>query len=350
MNILFTCAGRRNYLIQYFKKIIGDSGKTIAVDSDTMAPAFADADISITVPPLYDKSYMAALLEIINDYKVDLVIPLNDLELPIMASNKEQLQANGAKVIISDPDLIDLCSDKWRTYSFFKDLKIATPKTFIEIEDAIGALAENTVKFPMILKPRWGFGSTGIKEVDNEEELRLAYRLLLTKANKIPMASINDNSSKNQIIIQEKIDAEEYGIDIVNDFDGNYYGSYAKRKLAMRAGETDKALSVINSNFNKIAQKIGNATRHLGIMDCDFFLKDRTVYFLEMNPRFGGGYPFSHQAGLNLPGIYLEWLKGNSEVSGYDTYRADCIFSKCDRIVTIRECKKPVGKNARMVV
>lgn len=350
MTILFTCAGRRNYLIGYFKEIIGDNGKTIAVDSDALAPAFADADISIAVPSIYDKNYVATLFKIINDYEVELVIPLNDLELPIMAANKEKLQSNGAKVIISDPDLIELCADKWRTHKFFGDLKIPTPKTFITIDDAITALAGNSVKFPMILKPRWGFGSVGIEVVDNEEELRLAYQLLLSKIKKTVMASININSLKNQIIIQEKMVADEYGIDIVNDFNGNYYGSYVRKKLAMRAGETDKALSVIDSHFSEIGEKIGNATRHPGIMDCDFFFKDNTVYFLEMNPRFGGGYPFSHHAGLHLPGMYLEWLKGNSEVSGYDTYQSDCVFSKCDRIISIGDCKKHVGKDNRLTV
>jgi carbamoyl-phosphate synthase large subunit len=350
MTVLFTCAGRRNYLIQYFKEIIGNGGKTIAVDSDAMAPALMEADVSFAVPSVYDDNYIPTLVGIIKDHKVDMVIPLNDLELPIMAAHKKILESTGAQMIISRSGIIDLCADKWKTYNFFEDLKIPTPKTFIGIDDTLMALAENSIDFPIVLKPRWGFGSVGVQEVESEEELRLSYQLLLAKVNKTLMASVGSDTMKNQIILQEKIEGEECGIDIVNDFDGNHHNSYARIKKAMRAGETDRAQSVVDERFSKIAKKIGKATRHIGIMDCDFFLKNDTIYFLEMNPRFGGGYPFSHQAGVHIPGMYVEWSKGNTEISKYDNYRPDLVFSKCERIVEIKSCREAGTKNVRLRV
>ena len=283
MTILFTCAGRRNYLIQYFKEIIGESGRTIAVDSDPTAAALVDADIALTVPSVFDVNYVEILLGILDDYAVDLVIPLNDLELPIMSANQEKLEAHGARVVISSPDLIDVCADKWKTFKFFEELRIPTAKSFVKIEDVLLALAEKSIEFPIILKPRWGFGSVGIEEVETEEELHLAYRLLSIKINKTVMSSFTGDKLENQIIFQEKIDGEEYGIDILNDFDGNYCNAFAREKLAMRAGETDKALSVIDNRFTEMAEKIGRATHHVGIMDCDFFVKNGKVFFLEMN-------------------------------------------------------------------
>lgn len=350
MTVLFTCAGRRNYLLHYFKEIIGNGGTTIAVDSEATAPALADADVALTVPSIFDASYVETLFAIIRRYRVDLVIPLNDLELAIMAANKEKFEAYGAKVVISRPDLIDLCADKWRTYNFFKDLKIPTAKSFISINDTLIALAENSIKFPIILKPRWGFGSIGIEEVETDEELRLAYPLLLAKLKKTLIASIGSKTLTNLVIFQEKIVGEEYGIDILNDFEGNYYGAFAKKKLAMRAGETDKAMSIVDSRFSKIAEKIAKTTRHVGIMDCDFFVRNGKVHFLEMNPRFGGGYPFSHAAGVHIPAMYLEWLKGNTEISRYDNYEPDLIFSKCERIVKVKESTVAVEKETRSTV
>lgn len=350
MNILFTCAGRRNYLIRYFKEIIGDSGNTIAVDNDATAPALTAADIAITIPPVFDVGYLDTLVNIIKDYQVDLVIPLNDLELPIMAANKEKLEAYGARVMISHPDVIDLGADKWKTYNFLEDLKIQTPKTFIGIDDALMALEEETIDFPMIMKPRWGFGSIGIEEVATVQELRLAYKLLSVKVNNTLMASTGSDTLKNQIIIQEKICGEEYGIDILNDFDGNYHGAYVRKKLSMRAGETDKAMTVIDNRFTKLAEKIANTTKHIGNMDCDFFLKDGEIYFLEMNPRFGGGYPFTHEAGVNIPGMYIEWLDGNTDVSKYNNYRPNCVFSKCDSIVKVGKSKQMVKTKVQINV
>ncbi|HEA23617.1 hypothetical protein LCGC14_1337480 [marine sediment metagenome] len=336
MNLLFTCAGRRNYLIRYFKEIIGGNGKVIAVDSEVTAPALAEADMAMTVPSVFATNYVETLTEIIRDHKIDLVIPLNDLELPIISKNRNKLEAFGAKVVVSDPDLIDLCADKWKTFKYLERLKIPTVKTYKKLEDALVALSDQSLNFPIILKPRWGFGSVGIEIVSSETELRLAYQLLSIKINKTLMSSTGVNSSKNPIIIQEKINGEEYGVDIINDFNSQFYGAFARKKLAMRSGETDKAVSVIDNRLTDMAEKIGKATGHIGVMDCDFFIKDGEIQLLEMNPRFGGGYPFSHIAGINVPGIYVEWMKGNRNVEKYNGYEANVLSSKYDWIMKIK--------------
>ena len=337
MTILFTCAGRRSYLLDYFKEEIGDNGKIIAVDSDYTAPALADADVAIEVPSVYHSDYLNVLNTIIRDYNVDMVIPLNDMELPLMSENKRLFQESGANVIVSDPNVIALCADKWQTYNYFKDLNIATPLSFLKIEDVVEAVAKKVLSYPIILKPRWGSGSIGIEEVRSEEELYLAYKLLLIKIEKSLIANMHDDEFVDTIIFQQKIDGQEYGVDILNDFNGNYHAAFVRKKLAMRAGETDKAVTIIDNKFLEIVQKVGEATKHIGIMDCDFFVYDNEVYFLEMNPRFGGGYPFSHEAGVNIPAIYLAWSRGDFDISKYIDYRPNYILSKCERIIKVVE-------------
>ncbi|CAM4142767.1 ATP-grasp domain-containing protein [Zobellia nedashkovskayae] len=340
MNILFTCAGRRNYLIDYFKKEIGGNGKIIVVDSDYTAPALAAGDVAIKMPSLYHPDYLSVLNNVIRDYNVDLVIPLNDLELLLMSENKELLEAHRAKVVVSEANIISFCADKWQTYNFFKDLSIKTPLSFLKIEDVVEALSKKILSYPIILKPRWGSGSIGIEEVRSEEELYYAYKLLLIKIKRSVIANMHDDDFVDTIIFQEKIVGQEYGVDILNDFNGNYYSAFVRKKLAMRAGETDKAITVIDNKFLEIAQKLGESTKHIGIMDCDFFVVDNEIYFLEMNPRFGGGYPFSHEAGVNIPAIYLAWLRGDLDISKYIDYRPGCIFSKYDRIIKVVEQEK----------
>ncbi len=337
MNILFTCAGRRNYLIEHFKGELGDNGKIIALDNDVTAPALADADVAIEVPRLDHADYLSVLNDIIKDYKVDMVIPLNDLELLLMSENKALFEESGAKLIVSDSDVISFCADKWKTYNFFKDLHIATPLSYLKIADVVEAISKKVLSYPVILKPRWGSGSIGIEEAYNEEELYLAYKLLLTKIKKSVIANMHGADFEDTVIFQQKIGGQEYGVDILNDFNGKYYGSFVRKKLAMRAGETDKALTVIDAKFLAVSKKVGEATKHIGIMDCDFFVADNEVYFLEMNPRFGGGYPFSHEAGVNIPAIYLAWWAGQSDISKHINYRAGQIFSKCSRIVKVGE-------------
>src|SRR5690606_31572647 len=202
--------------------------------------------------------------------------------------------------------------DKWKTFNFFKEIGVDTPKTYITLSDAQNSLAKGELEFPLVIKPRWGSASIAIDIVENEEELQLAYQLQRLKIQKSILKDASSEDIEKSILIQEKINGDEYGIDILNDFEGKHYGSFIRKKMSMRSGETDKAISVINGKFSKIAKTIAEHTKHIGNMDCDFFVSNDKVYYLEMNPRFGGGYPFSHEAGINTPAIYLSWLNGEN--------------------------------------
>ena len=101
----------------------------------------------------------------------------------------------------------------------------------------------------------------------------------------------------------------------------------------MRSGETDKAISIRDENLENIGKVIGKNLRHVGNLDCDIFYDGLDFYVLELNPRFGGGYPFSHEAGINTPAIYLDWLNGEMNIEKHNIYKADLTFAKCDRIL-----------------
>ena len=344
-NILFTCAGRRNYLINYFKEALKGNGIVIAVDQDLLAPALCDADIAIQVPDIYDDNYISSLKEISKIYEVTAIISLNDLELPILAKNKSILEQEGVKVIVSNESVIDIGFDKLKTYHFIKDLGLNTPKTYISIDSALHAIGNAELTFPLVLKPRWGSASIGIEFVETIEELELSYRLQKIKIKNSILGQASNEDLEHSILIQEKLDGIEFGLDVVNDLDGEYFGTFARQKLSMRSGETDKAKSVIDSRINKLGEKLGKKLKHVGSMDCDAFLVKDTFYLLEINPRFGGGYPFSHEAGINLAAIYLEWLKGkkSKELQKYNNYKKDIVYSKCDRLlkITLKENTKP---------
>ena len=161
-NILLTCAGRRNYLVNYFKEVLNGQGNVIAVDEQIHASALMDADLSFVVPSIYDINYISTLLDIIKANSVTAIISLNDLELPIIASNKELFEQNGAKAIISNPSIIDTCYDKWETFNFLRKLKFNTPKTYIDITEARKDIENGSLQFPLVLKPRWGSSSIDV--------------------------------------------------------------------------------------------------------------------------------------------------------------------------------------------
>lgn len=337
MNILFTCAGRRNYLINYFKEALKGEGKIFASDMELTAPALIDADVAIKVPAIYDANYIDSLKRIVKEHNINAIISLNDLELPILSESKEELEALGTKVIVADNFAIDIAFDKWKTVEFLESAGLNSPKTFINLEKAKEAINKGELNFPLVVKPRWGSGSIGIEFPEDMRELELAYELQNIRLKRTILAEASQEDIDQAILIQEKLPGKEYGLDVLNDFNGNYVGTFVREKLSMRSGETDKAISVIDARFEKLGKTLGERLNHIGNMDCDAFEKDGELYVLEINPRFGGGYPFSHEAGINTAAIYIEWLKGNNNIKHLNNYRAGIMFSKCDRMMRVNE-------------
>ena len=219
---------------------------------------------------------------------------------------------------------------------FLSKIGLKTPKTFTSLKDAKEAIYDGMLQFPLVVKPRWGSASIGIDFPESEEELDLAFRLQHIKLTKSILNTASKNDLNHAILIQEKMNGHEFGMDIVNDFEGNYIGTFVRKKLNMRSGETDKAISVIDSKFEELGKVISQNLKHVGNLDCDVFVSDDKLYTLELNPRFGGGYPFSHEAGVDTTAMYIEWLKGNTDVAKHNQYVAGKLFSKCDRMLEIR--------------
>ena len=259
------------------------------------------------------------------------MLSLNDLELPILSDNREKFEALGVKLVVSSQEVIDICFDKYKTAQYILSLGLNTPKTFVDYDKAVQAIKNGELKFPIVLKPRWGSGSIGIEFVEDMEELEIVYNLLYRKIKKTILAEASVGNE--YILIQEKISGPEYGLDILNDLKCNNVGVSVKRKLAMRAGETDKAVTVDNAVIREIGAKIGSNLKHIGNLDCDILERDGEYYVLELNPRFGGGFPFSYEAGVNMPKAIIEWTKGNEVDTEILKPIYGKTFAKCDYLV-----------------
>ena len=237
--------------------------------------------------------------------------------------------------MVSSSDVIDICFDKYKTALWVESLGLNAPKTYIRLEDAKKALAAGEVSFPLFMKPRWGSGSIGLESVEDMEELEVYYGLLMKKIKKsiLATASVGDE----YILIQEKLTGKEFGLDVMNDLDGNNVGVSVKQKLAMRAGETDKAVTVDLPDVREMGAIIGRNLKHIGNLDVDIMQRSNGDYcVLELNPRFGGGFPFSYEAGVNLPKAILCWLKGIPIEPSILTPQFGRMFSKNDYLVEIK--------------
>ena len=335
MNILFTCAGRRTYLLKYFKENMGSNDKVIATDMQLTAPAIQVADVKLQVPAVYDPKYIDITLNICKEYKIDALISLNDLELPILADNKARFEELGVKVIVSEPNVIDIAFDKYKTAQWVESIGLKAPKTYVTLASAKVALTKEEISFPLFMKPRWGSGSIGLETIDDMEELDIYYHLLMKKIKKtiLATASVGDE----YIMIQEKLTGNEFGLDVMNDLDGNNVAVSVKQKLAMRAGETDKAITVDLPGVREMGVAIGRNLKHIGNLDVDIMQRANGDYcVLELNPRFGGGYPFSYEAGVNMPLAILKWLKGERVDPAILQPEYGRMFAKNDYLMEIK--------------
>lgn len=312
MNILLTSAGRRTYMVEYFKQALKGTGKVFASNS-ILTYTLEQADEYVLTPNIYDDSYISFLIRYCKEKQINAIISLFDIDLPVLAKNKESFEKEGIKLVVSDYDVTTICNDKWLAYEFFVKIGIKQKPSFIKLADAKKAIGEGIVSYPLFIKPRWGTGSIGIYKVYNEEELDVLYKKLHREIFNTYLKYESSLDVDSCIIIQQAIKGQEYGIEVLNDLNGNYVTTFAKKKIAMRSGETDIAETVNSKMFEMIGRKISEKLKHIANLDVDCFVTDEgDIYVLEMNCRFGGQYPFTHNAGVNVPLQIVKWLNGEA--------------------------------------
>ena len=319
MNILLTSVGRRTYLVRYFQNALNHEGKVFASNSE-MTYAMSQADDYVITPQIYDINYITFLINYCKTNQISAILSCFDIDLPVLASHKKEFEVEGIRLVVSDYNTAIICNDKWLTYNKLKEIGINTPQTFIDIESVVKMLNDNKLHFPLIIKPRWGLGSIGISIVENMDEFIILYKKLHRDIFNTYLKFESQIDTNKCIVVQEMIDAQEYGLDVFNDLNGDFITVIAKKKIAMRAGETDIAEIVDNKPFWHIGETLSNNLKHIANLDVDCFMnKNGIIYVLELNCRFGGQYPFSHLSGVNFPKQITEWLKGNPTSSLYIT-------------------------------
>jgi carbamoyl-phosphate synthase large subunit len=187
----------------------------------------------------------------------------------------------------------------------------------------------------MVVKPRWGTASIGIQYPYDDEELELDYALAKKRHARTILREISATDPERCTLIQKRLCGQEYGLDVVNDLEGHYVCTFVKQKVAMRAGETDRAKTVKSAWLERVGEAIGRNLGHIGLLDCDAIVTDERCCVIDMNPRFGGGYPFSHIAGASLPAVLLAWANGERPDSRWLTVEPNIMASKYDDLVVV---------------
>lgn len=320
VNILLTSAGRRSYIVDYFKKTKG-VGKVYASNS-VYTIALKRADSYFISPLIYDPLYIPSIISFCKKHNVKAVLSLFDIDLLVLAQNSKVFNENGIELILAPESFVNVCNDKFATYQFITSLGLKSPKTYLNLRSVKNAIAKCEIQYPIIIKPRWGMASMGIYKVENDVELEFfaskCYKDIFNSYLKYESAI-----TKNEAIIyQEVMMGEEYGLDVLNDLNGNYVKTFAKQKITMRSGETDLGRTVDPSPFINTAKAIATKSRHHGICSVDCFKQDGEIFVIEMNCRVSGHYPLAYLAGFNYPQLIIDWLNGkdtNPDLLKFDT-------------------------------
>lgn len=291
----------------------------MATDCSKLAPALYEADKYFIVPPIDQESYLETILDICRDNKIDVVFSLIDSELSILSQHKKEFQSIGTTPIISDYDAVEMCFDKYLMYSFLVNEGFRTAKTYLTKEDFYLDIENGYIGFPVFLKPRKGSASLNISIVNEKEEIEVLF------------------NRHNDLIIQEYMHGTEYGVDAYIDMISHKPVSiFTKEKIRMRAGETDKSVSVKDQRLFELISDFVTRANLTGVVDIDVFKVNDEYYISEVNPRFGGGYPHAYECGVGFPEFIINNIKKKINSASIGAYDEGVYMMKYNEIKIIR--------------
>lgn len=292
MNFLILSVGTRNKVVQYFKKTFRD-GKIVATDCSEIAPALFEADKYYIVPRITADGYLDVILDICKKEQIDGVLSLIDPELNLLAKNHKLFDDASVKIIGSSFELCERSLDKFKMYNWLKDHGYNCAKSYMDREAFYVDLEKGEIGYPVFVKPSCGSASIAISKAQDKETVDL-------------LCSHSDG-----MMIQEFLKGQEIGADVYIDMISKKVVSiFTKKKIVMRAGETDKAVSFKDPKLFALIQKFVEESGFTGQIDIDIFDIDGDYYISEVNPRFGGGYPHAFECGCNHVALIENNLKG----------------------------------------
>lgn len=326
-NILVSSAGRRVELQNILRETLSDAGlrgQVMAADMSPMSAAFHSADRSFLVPPCEDDDFIPAVLEICERHDIRLVVPTIDTELPYYAASRDRFAAIGATVAVSAPEVIAIARDKAVTNCWLRRHQFPVPR-----QAHLEEVRRNSAGWPLpvVVKPRTGSASAGIVFATRRAELDLI-----------------DNPAA--FVVEEKLTGVEYTIDVLAAADGRCLCAVPRRRLEVRGGEITKAQTCRIPDLEALACSICETLPGAyGVLNIQVIVEAAGPAVLEINPRFGGGFPLTWEAGGKYPGWMLEEILGRASTAARDSWTSGVTMLRWDAAVYVEA--PPAGRTRR---
>ena len=311
MNLLILSAGTRNKIVQYFKAALQGEGRVFATDMSELAPAIYEADAYNIVPRMTDEHYLDVIYDICRKEKIDGVLSLIDPELSLLAAHESDFSMLGVKIIGSPYEQCERSLDKFQMYQWLNSHGYHCAKSYMDKEQFFSDLEEGKISFPVFVKPAKGSASIAISKVYDKETVDLLF------------------AHEEGLMIQEFLNGQEIGADVYIDMiSGEVVSVFTKKKLKMRAGETDKAVSFKDEKLFLLIEQFVKESGFSAQIDIDIFDVDGDYFISEVNPRFGGGYPHAYESGADHMEMIINNLKGNANDKQIGNYRDGSVMMK----------------------
>lgn len=321
MNVLILSAGTRNKIVQYFVKTLNGTGKVIATDMSNLAPAIYEADKYYIVPKMTVPEYLDVVLDICRKEEISGVLSLIDPELSLLAKNRERFEAIGTTVIGSSYALCEMSLDKFQMYRWLETHGYRCAKSYIDKEAFFRDVDAGLITYPVFVKPARGSASISISKVYDRDTVELLFE------------------HEDGLMIQEFLDGQEIGADVYIDMISHEVVSiFTKKKLKMRAGETDKAVSFKDEKLFALIEQFVKEAEYNGQIDIDIFDINGEYYISEVNPRFGGGYPHAFESGADHMKLIVNNLEGKSNECMVGQYENGTYMMKYNEVMIKRDC------------
>lgn len=310
MNILITAAGRRSYLVKYFRDALGKAGEVVTANTDLHSPAMQVADTAIRVSCSSDPAYKQEILSICHRYKIGLLISLHDLDTLAISRFRRELADAGVMALVPDGDWALTCLDKQQTHTVLEQHGFRSPWSCLNLFEAKEAVMTGIARLPLVVKARYGFGSLGLRICHSLQELEWAVNLTLEQLRGSAFERFIPTNEAERVLIEQYIPGDEVCMNILNDFSGQYAAHFTTLVHTMREGESQSATTLPAQDFVGLARRLSSLTQHKGLWGIDIRVSSGDAYIIEFNPRFTGDYPFNHVAGANVPAILIAWASG----------------------------------------
>lgn len=315
MNLLFSCIGKRGYIADFFRPHLSEGDRIIGTSNTKWTSGFEHCDFNYILPDINHPDYISRVKDVCQKESINAILSFFDPDVVELARHFDEFLAMGIQPVLPRAEIAEVCFDKFKTYKFLIENGFSTAKTYLEFEEVADLITDGSLSFPLYVKPRCGFGSSLTFKARKMLELKTFFYYA------------------PDMIIQEMLKGEQINFDILNDLSGNVLSVVSWKKIRAQMGETIQSQTFYKDEVTEIGIKLGTKLSHYGPADADLFFDKGIISVLDINLRFGGGYPVSNLAGANYPAKIVSMIKGEIVKPDIGNYCIDTVMLKDYRIL-----------------